>query len=111
MLTVSRCRRRRSRSNGNASTAARRRSAASERIVRLGSRHHDNEFLAAVAGKRIERAGVGAQRIGDGTKRRVAGGVAVLVVDQLEMIDIDHQHGDLAGLRRCPTGSRRWRIR
>ena len=58
--------------------------------------HHHHELLAAVARQRVEHARVGAQHVGDRAQRPVTGGVAVLVVDALEVIDVDHQHGEVA---------------
>ena len=61
------------------------------RALDIEARQQQREFLAAVAGdehglfQRDERQG-----LADGAQTGVAGDMAVAVVEQLEMIDIDH---------------------
>ncbi len=55
--------------------------------VGLGEDQH--EFLAAVAADHVAGAEVRAERLGDAAQDDVAGGVAVGVVDGLEVVDVD----------------------
>ena len=66
-----------------------------ERLVGIGVGQHDGELLAPVPGRDI----VGPDRLLDDLRdlpqRRITLGMAVLVVEALEVIDVDHQDGDL----------------
>ena len=58
--------------------------------VGLGQDEH--EFLAAVPADHVGRAQVRGDRLGDAPQHDVADGVAVRVVDRLEMVDVDERH-------------------
>ena len=72
-------------------TRTRTRSATTRAVVLLGARQHQHELVAAVACDLVVRAHLGAQRVGDAPQQLVAGGVAELVVDPLEVVEVD-QH-------------------
>ena len=55
--------------------------------VRLGQQEH--ELLAAVAADGVRASEVVLDRLGDAAQDDVAGGVAVRVVDRLEVVDVD----------------------
>ena len=57
--------------------------------VGLGEDQH--ELLAAVAADHVARPQVRAERLGDAAQHDVAGGVAVGVVDGLEVVDVDER--------------------
>lgn len=52
------------------------------------------ELVAAEPGEDVLRHDVRAQAFGDGAQQPVAAGVAQRVVDQLEAIEVQHQHGN-----------------
>ena len=54
------------------------------------------EFLAAEAAERIGLADIGPHGVGDAHQGKVAGLMAVAVVDHLEMVDIDDEQRRLA---------------
>ena len=56
----------------------------------VGTDHH--ELVAAEPGNHVLVAGRGAQPFGDGVEHRIAGGMAVLVVDRLEAVEVEHQY-------------------
>ena len=58
------------------------------RFFRRRFREDEGEFLAAVATRRVGVAQRAADEIGEGFQRDIAGGVAVLVVDALEVVEI-----------------------
>ena len=60
----------------------------------VGVRHQDAELLAAVAADQVARADGRLQRAGDEGERAVAGVVPLGVVDELEVIEVDHQDRD-----------------
>src|SRR6185312_6415200 len=53
-----------------------------------------DKLLAAVAPEQVARAQFGTERGGHGDQRAVAGVVAMAVVEQLEMVQIEEQQGD-----------------
>ena len=56
---------------------------------------HDDELVAADAGHHVAAPdGVG-EPLADGAQQLVARGVAVVVVDRLEAVEVDEQHGHL----------------
>src|SRR5262249_45207133 len=55
---------------------------------------HEHELLTAVAGEEILTADRLAGALGEFTQDEVAAQVAVLVVDSLELVDVEHQHGE-----------------
>ena len=62
--------------------------------VGVGLGQHDDELLAAVAGDRVDLADLGAHPAGQLDQHRVADLVAVLVVDGLEPVEVEHQRGE-----------------
>ena len=56
----------------------------------------DRELVAAEARDRLVPAQRVAQALGDGDDQLVAGGVAEAVVDDLEAVEVEEQHGDVA---------------
>ena len=58
-------------------------------VDRVGARHRGDELVAAVADDRVERAQLGPDRGDDGNQERVAGAVALVIVDRLEPVDVD----------------------
>ncbi len=71
----------------------------------LDRRLEDDEFVAAEARHHVGVADDLAQPVGHRAQQLVAAGMAERVVDLLELIEIDEQHG--AGLARMPRGSQR----
>ena len=65
----------------------------------VGFRHHDDEFLAAIAAGEIDIADRLADAQRELAQHIVAGIVAVAVVDRLEIIDVEHQHRDRLAAR------------
>ena len=64
------------------------------------ARQHQHKFLAAPAGHKLPAAQVLADDPARLAQHHVSGGVAVGVVDPLEVVDIDHHHTeDAPGLR------------
>ena len=61
------------------------------RLHRAGAGQHRDEFLAAIAPEQVLRPQRAAQRVRDHAQAMVAAGVAVEVVDLLEVIDVDEQ--------------------
>ncbi len=61
-------------------------------VARRGSGKQQQEFLAAEAHRVVACAQAAAQGRRDGSNHGVAEGVAVAVVDALEMVDVDHRH-------------------
>ena len=63
--------------------------------IGLGAvRHQHQQFLAAIAAGDIHAAQLGHQQRAHLAQHRIAGGMAVAVVDQLEMVEVDQQDGD-----------------
>ena len=58
---------------------------------------HDDELVAAEAGELVADAHHRAEPLGDVAQQLVADGVAEAVVDDLEVVEVDEQHGDLVG--------------
>ena len=71
--------------------------------VEVGVGQDHDELVAAVAGDAVERAELAHQRLHDLAQHRVAGLVAVAVVDELEVVEVDQQ----ARQRRCRCASAR----
>ena len=68
------------------------------RVVGVGARERADELVAAVADDRVERAQLGADRGDDALQERVAGEVAVAVVERLEPVHVDEgQHEPAVG--------------
>ena len=61
------------------------------RVVDAGLGQEEHELLAAVAADDVGRPQVGPDRLGDAAQDDVAGGVAVRVVDLLEVVDVDER--------------------
>ncbi len=59
---------------------------------------HQRELVAAEARERVALADRRAQPLGDRAQEAVAAGVAEAVVDLLEVVEIEHHHGDPAAL-------------
>ena len=57
----------------------------------------DREFVGVEPGQRILLAQRRAQALGDAAQQLVADAVAERVVDRLEIVEAEHQHGDLVG--------------
>src|SRR5438132_65957 len=62
--------------------------------------HEHGELLATIPPDDIPRAHHLEHAMGDGTKREIAHGVAVVVVDSLEVIQIEHQKTEPRAERR-----------
>ena len=60
--------------------------------TRIQFGHDDGEFLAAVTAGDVLAAHLGLDQPADLGEQRVAGRVAVGVVEALEMVDVEHQH-------------------
>jgi hypothetical protein len=72
-----------------------------ERVVLAGdAAQQDRELVATEAGDDVVGAQHVAEAIGDGAQQPVAGAVAERVVDDLEVVEVDEQHGDVAGAPR-----------
>ena len=56
-------------------------------LVGVGQQHH--ELLAAVPNRQVDRSDVAREQAGEGLQHLVADGVAVLVVDQLEAVEVE----------------------
>ncbi len=72
-----------------------------------GARHparlqQDGELVTSEAGDGVARAGRGPEPLGDPDEELVTGGMAETVVDHLELVEIEEQHGDLL---RGPVGA------
>jgi hypothetical protein len=57
-------------------------------VREVGAGQQDDELLAAAAVEEVERAQRGAQSVGDVGEDGVPGGMAVRVVDALEVVDV-----------------------
>ena len=68
------------------------------RPVEADVRQDNAEFLAAVPADQVHLAEILAQQSRDHADHPVAGGVAVAVVDQFEMVDVAHDAGQLAAV-------------
>ena len=64
------------------------------RVDRVARGHDHAELLAAQAADDVLGPHAGAQRIGEQAQELVADAVAVHVVDALEVVDVEHQHGN-----------------
>jgi hypothetical protein len=62
------------------------------RRIQIGARQQDGKLLAADAAQHVDLALALAHQVGQLAQHGVAGRVAVLVVDALEVIDIEQQH-------------------
>src|SRR5215211_3216263 len=58
----------------------------------------DEEFVPALAGDDVAGAGGGLKACSHGDQKLVAGGMAEAVVDELEVVEVDEEHGDGAAL-------------
>ena len=63
------------------------------RAERVGLHSQHGELVAAEPGDQVAGAGGAAQHVGRGAQQRVTGRVAEPVVDRLQPVDVDHQHG------------------
>ena len=63
-------------------------------VLRVARGHDDREFLAAEATDDVARAHGRPQGFGEAAQDLVPGPVPVHVVDALEVVDVEHQHGD-----------------
>ena len=61
-------------------------------LLATAVRQHRHKFLAAIAAQAVDTAQALAQQVGQGADDVVANGVAMAVVDLLEVIDIQHHH-------------------
>ena len=61
-----------------------------ERLLRRRLRQQDRELLAAEAGRNVVVAQLGAEDLGDALQHRVAGEVAVGVVDLAQQVEVGH---------------------
>ena len=68
-----------------------------ERIGPIAERNHRGEFVAAEAGHDAAGGNDLAQSIGDDADHRVSGGVTMNVVDWLEPVEVDDDHGKSIG--------------
>ncbi len=66
-----------------------------QRMPAVGVRQVDDELLAAVARDHVTGPQGARAYLGQRLDHQVAGRVAEAVVDLLEVVDIDHQHGEL----------------
>ena len=74
-------------------------------IGRFAFGQHEQELLATPAHGRLAGHEAVAHDVGDGAQHGVARGVAVVVVDVLEVVDVGHDDGErLAGGRRGGAG-------
>ncbi len=62
---------------------------------------HDGEFVGVEAGEHVLLAQCRAQALGHRAQQLVADAVAERVVDRLEIVEAEHQHGDLLGAAPC----------
>ena len=67
------------------------------RLVLVDLGEDQGELVAAEPGDHVGGARPGAEDLRDGLEHHIAGGAAVAVVDQLEVVDVEHQQG--AGAR------------
>ena len=67
-----------------------------DRAVAIGGRGDHDEFLAAVADHDVAVAGGAPDRPGDAAQDGVPDGVAVLVVDRREPVEVEHDQAQLA---------------
>ena len=61
-------------------------------FVFAGLLEHDRELIAAEAGGQVSLPGMCDEHLGDRLEHLVAGGVAVGVVGDLEVVEVDHHH-------------------
>ena len=64
----------------------------------LNARQHQQELVAAVADEHVRFADAGAHHVNAGAQRRVAGLMAVGVVDQFKVVQVEHGHTGGVGL-------------
>src|SRR6476659_10136416 len=64
------------------------------RALDRGLRQHHHELLAAVAGERVDLADLLLHPVLELAEHAVTSGVAGPVVDQLEVVEVQHQHGE-----------------
>lgn len=62
-------------------------------VFEIGFRENDGEFFAAVASDQVAGTQGGAAVVGEGAEHLVACGVAIDVVDLLEVVDVHHDGG------------------
>ena len=80
--------------NGSRRTATQIRSASWAAPSTVVSGQHHDELLAAVARERVDLADLLLDPVRQLAQHRVAAGVPVLVVDLLEVVEVEHQHGE-----------------
>ena len=83
-----------------ARTRSRTRSATTRASCSVGAGQHEHELVAAVAGGLVVRAHLGAQRVRHAAQQRVAGRVAELVVDPLEVVEVDQDAAERPAVAR-----------
>ena len=64
----------------------------------VGAGEEDGELVAAEPGEHVGLAHAHPQQRGDAAKQVVAGAVAERVVDVLEVVEVEHQHGAAAAV-------------
>jgi hypothetical protein len=74
-----------------------------ERLLRRRLREQDRELLAAEAGGHVVVAQLRAEDLGDALQHRVAGEVAVRVVDVAEQVEVGHDQRHRPAEPLCPT--------
>ena len=75
--------------------------------LEVGQQEH--ELVAAVAGEQVGRAGAAGEPRGDLAQQLVAGGVPERVVDELEVVEVDVEHGGGAAVA-ARAGERQRRV-
>ena len=70
-------------------------------VLDVGLGQDEHEFLAAIPADEVARAQVLDDRLGDAAQDDVAGGVAVRVVDGLEVVDVDEGDAQRPLVARC----------
>jgi hypothetical protein len=59
-----------------------------------GVGENEGELFAALPTRDVFGANAGFEDVGDGLQRGVSGEMAVGVIEALEVVDVDHQHGE-----------------
>ena len=84
----------------SSATPRRIRTATSWAVPPVGVGEDDHELVAAVAIQAVAGAGGLAERARHGDQERVTGRVAAGVVERLEAVEVQHQHGERLARRR-----------
>ena len=71
------------------------------RLRATAVRQHDDEFIARQAPGNVARAQLRLDALGHAAQQPVAGRVAQRIVDLLETVQVDEDHGQLGALLRC----------